>query len=78
MTVTVMTVKLEQRMRDCRSRDAYLQLASSLASDLPRLAHLRTTLRQKMKDSPLLDAPGFARHLEAAYREMWRLWCADS
>jgi len=25
--------------------------------------------------SPLFDAPRFARNLEAAIREMWRIWC---
>jgi predicted O-linked N-acetylglucosamine transferase (SPINDLY family) len=25
-----------------------------------------------------MDAPRFARNLEAAYREMWRRWCAQA
>jgi len=24
---------------------------------------------------PLMDAPKFARNIEAAYRQMWRTWC---
>jgi predicted O-linked N-acetylglucosamine transferase (SPINDLY family) len=54
----------------------YIEIASALAADLPRLAELRAALRSKVLDSPLLDAGGFTRHLEAAYREMWARWCA--
>jgi predicted O-linked N-acetylglucosamine transferase (SPINDLY family) len=55
--------------------DQYVKIASGLASDLPRLAQLRGTLRQRMEASPLMEAPRFARDIEAAYREMWRKWC---
>jgi predicted O-linked N-acetylglucosamine transferase (SPINDLY family) len=60
--------------------DQYVQLAADLANDPQRLAHLRSTLRQRMEQSPLMDAPRFARDIEAASREMWRKWCggADS
>lgn len=58
-----------------QSEDAYLALAISLAGDRDRLLQLRATLRERMQRSPLLDPPRFARHLEAAYREMWREWC---
>ena len=55
--------------------EQYIQIAAGLAGDLPRLAHLRTTLRQRMQASPLMDAPRFARSMEAAYRQMWQTWC---
>jgi predicted O-linked N-acetylglucosamine transferase (SPINDLY family) len=54
----------------------YVQIASALAGDLPRLIELRRTLRGRMQASVLMDAPRFARNLEAAYRQMWRTWCA--
>ena len=56
--------------------DQYIHLAQELAADLPRLGQLRATLRELMRGSPLMDAPQFARDIEAAYRGMWRRWCA--
>jgi predicted O-linked N-acetylglucosamine transferase (SPINDLY family) len=53
------------------SPDQYVRLAADLAGDLPRLTHLRSNLREKMRMSPLMDAPRFARNMEKAYREMW-------
>ena len=58
------------------SEDHYRQLAATLAADLPRLTHLRHTLRERMQQSPLMAAARFARAIEAAYREMWHQWCA--
>jgi len=59
-----------------KTPEEYVQIAVNLANDLPRLQQLRSTLRQRMKQSPLMDAPRFARNIEAAYRQMWRKWCA--
>ena len=58
-----------------RSEDEYVEIATRLARDLPRLATLRRTLRGRMEASVLMDAPRFARNIEAAYRAMWRSWC---
>jgi predicted O-linked N-acetylglucosamine transferase (SPINDLY family) len=58
-----------------QSEADYIELAVELASDSTLLAELRTTLRPRMQASPLMDAPRFARNLEAAYRTMWRGWC---
>jgi predicted O-linked N-acetylglucosamine transferase (SPINDLY family) len=55
--------------------DEFVRIAAGLAGDLPRLNQLRSTLRERMQASPLMDAPGFARDIEAAYRTMWRTWC---
>lgn len=58
------------------SEEEYVNIAVQLANDLPRLAELRRTLRTRMEASALMDAPRFARQIEAAYRAMWRQWCA--
>jgi predicted O-linked N-acetylglucosamine transferase (SPINDLY family) len=54
---------------------AYPELGAHFAADLPALAALRDGMRDRMMRSPLFDAPRFARSLEAAIREMWRIWC---
>jgi predicted O-linked N-acetylglucosamine transferase (SPINDLY family) len=58
--------------------EQYVKIAVQLAGDLPRLKELRSTLRKRMEASPLMDAPRFARNIEAAYRQMWRTWCQQS
>jgi len=55
--------------------DEYVQAATTLANDLDRLAALRGGLRTRMQTSPLMQAQRFARHVEQAYRAMWRDWC---
>ena len=57
------------------SAEDYVAIAKSLAEDLPRLATLRAGLRQRMRESPLMDHPRFARGIESAYRQMWKTWC---
>ena len=53
----------------------YVEIAVGLAKDPRRLAELRRALRSRMRASPLVDAPRFARDIEAAYRQMWLIWC---
>lgn len=57
-------------------REHYLRIATELAGDARRLGELRTSLRERMQASPLMNAPRFAGHVEAAYRQMWRRWAA--
>jgi protein O-GlcNAc transferase len=56
-------------------QDDFVRIAESLAGDSSHLADLRRTLPERMRASPLMDAHGFARNMEAAYRRMWSEWC---
>jgi predicted O-linked N-acetylglucosamine transferase (SPINDLY family) len=58
------------------SEDEYVKIAVALAADLPALATLRAGLREQMCASALMDEAGFARKVEAAYREMFARWAA--
>ena len=58
------------------SDDEFVSIVSALAGDLRGLAQLRATLRGRMQASPLMDAPRFARDVEAAFREIWRRCCS--
>ncbi len=55
--------------------DDYVQIASRVASDLPVLAELRGSLRQRILESPVTDGKRGARLLESAFRQMWSNWC---
>ncbi|MEA2710294.1 MAG: hypothetical protein QOF78_2895 [Phycisphaerales bacterium] len=51
-----------------KTPEEYVQIATMLARDVPRLVSLLQTMRQRMRASPLLDGEGFARDLEAVLR----------
>lgn len=50
--------------------EEYVELAVALALDLSRLRQLRASLREKMRQSPLMDQGVFATKLETAYQQM--------
>jgi len=58
-------------------REQFIEIASNLARDLPRLESFRSSLRQRMRRSPLMDAKRFTRGIEAAYRVIWKTWCGS-
>lgn len=55
------------------SPDAYIGIVRTLADNLPALADLRKSLRDKMRSSPLMDATGFTRALENLLREAFSM-----
>ena len=54
-----------------RDVDEYVEKCVALAGDLPRLAQLRSGLRERMRGSPVMDETGFTRALERCYIEIW-------
>ncbi len=52
--------------------DDYVDLAISHATDMDRLAGLRSRLREQVLASPLFDGPRFARQLEDALHGIWQ------
>ncbi len=58
------------------SADDYVKIAAGLAGDRARLVRWRQELRERLERSALLDAKGFTRALESAFRSMWRRYCA--
>ena len=52
-----------------QSEEEYVQKVVALASDLPRLAEVRRTLRQRVREK-LCDAPRHVAELEAAFLQM--------
>jgi predicted O-linked N-acetylglucosamine transferase (SPINDLY family) len=58
------------------SEQQYIDIATKLASDIPRLRSLRDGMRDRLRQSTLMDASAFTRKLELAYRTMWTTWCA--
>jgi protein O-GlcNAc transferase len=54
----------------------FVKIAVALAGDPDRLQGLRAGMRARIESSPLVDAPGHARALEAVLRDFWRRrWC---
>ncbi len=57
--------------------EEYKSIATRMAGDLARLNELRRNLRQRMRNSPLMDAKSFSSDFEAALRGMWVSWAVQ-
>lgn len=57
--------------------DAYVALAIDKARSIDDLAALRSTLRAKVRDSPLMDAPTFVDALQCAFETMWQSYVSS-
>lgn len=56
----------------------YVRLAVDYARGRTVITKLRQSLRQRMRESPIMDEVRFARDIEDAYRHMWRAWCGGT
>jgi predicted O-linked N-acetylglucosamine transferase (SPINDLY family) len=63
-----MTELITQTMND------YHNLTLNLAADSDALRRIREKIAYNRHRKPLFDTPRFARNLEKAYREMWRIY----
>jgi predicted O-linked N-acetylglucosamine transferase (SPINDLY family) len=57
------------------SPEHYLDLALSWRDASQRLAQLRADMRERLRQSPLLDSHDFTQKLELLYRSVWQCWC---
>ena len=55
----------------CPDVTRYAEAAVALARDVPRIGAYRSTLRDRLSRSPLMDAKSFAQSVESAYFDMW-------
>jgi len=55
--------------------EEYITRAVTLAKDYKRRVELKTSLRERMTNSPLCDGRDMAQALEITYRKMWQTWC---
>ncbi len=55
--------------------EQFVRCADQWSGDLQRLSQVRSSLRRRLEESPLMDGPRFARNVEAAYQAIWRKWC---
>jgi predicted O-linked N-acetylglucosamine transferase (SPINDLY family) len=53
----------------------YVEKAVRLATNSRRLATLRSTLRQRMRNGRLMNGRKFAKEIERVYRALWRQHC---
>ena len=51
----------------------FVRRAVALASDLPKLASIRASMRERMTN--LTDGERYTRSFETALRDIWRRWC---
>lgn len=69
-TTHLMNAGLQQWVTD--SWEEYSEKVIALANDLVELQRWRSTLRQKLRKSPVCDNKRFGAHLSVAFREMWK------
>ena len=56
------------------SEKEYEDRAVAFAQDIAALSELRTTMRERMQTSPIMDGRSFAQDVENAYQKMWQKW----
>ena len=60
------------------SVEQYVRLAVDWAQDLNRLARIRSELRGKLQNSPLMNPAQLTRNLEHDFRQVWQNYCNNT
>jgi predicted O-linked N-acetylglucosamine transferase (SPINDLY family) len=68
-------VALKMKALVAKTTQEYVKIAIRLAGEQKKLGEVRAALRKRFADSSLVDAQGFTRNLEQAYRSMWHDFC---
>jgi predicted O-linked N-acetylglucosamine transferase (SPINDLY family) len=66
---------LELQELVAKSADQYVDVTRELVGNIAKLSDLRSTLRDRMRGSRLMDANRFAGNIQEVYRVIWRRWC---
>jgi predicted O-linked N-acetylglucosamine transferase (SPINDLY family) len=57
------------------TREEYVRIAAELAADVGRLVQLRSTLRERVRSSPLVDERRLVSSVEKAFIDLWSAYC---
>ena len=57
--------------------DDFVKCAIKLASNAQWLRNIRSNLRSRFEQSPLMDAKRFNRNIERVYEQIWAKWLAE-
>ena len=71
---TTMLVNLGLQDWIATTEAEYVEKACAFAGQPDLLNDLRLGMRERMKASPLMDGPAFARNVETAYRDIFERW----
>lgn len=56
------------------TEEEYIEKAVALATDPELILTLHKILRKRVEESPIMDAEGYVRDVEACYEEIWQHW----
>jgi predicted O-linked N-acetylglucosamine transferase (SPINDLY family) len=57
------------------SEESFVEMIQRQIAEPQRIALLRAELPARMRASPLMDGPRFARNVERVFRQAWRKYC---
>ncbi len=58
-----------------RTEEKFVELAKARCENIAELQGIRSSLRERMLASPLMNYEGYTRDIESAYRTFWQRWC---